>query len=123
MNNQFQNLNFDDFISEFNVLLDKAEQIAGSKEGVFVVSIPDYGVTPFGSASAEEIAVEIDQYNAYISERCSSLNIRFINITEISRDLGDSPDALASDNLHPSGQQYSIWIENILPSVINLLNQ
>ncbi|MEN8789465.1 MAG: SGNH/GDSL hydrolase family protein [Flavobacteriaceae bacterium] len=123
VNNQFQNLAFSVFREEFNQLLDTAIQIANGKERVFVVSIPDYGVTPFGSTNAAQIGTALDQYNAYISERCRNQGITFINVTEISRELGDAPGALASDNLHPSGEQYSEWVDAILPGTLELLSQ
>ncbi|MDA9206777.1 SGNH/GDSL hydrolase family protein, partial [Crocinitomicaceae bacterium] len=84
-------------------------------------SIPDYGVTPFGSNNSETIATEIDAYNGYAKSRCDIFNIPFINITQISRELGDSEGALASDNLHPSSLQYVDWVEEIAPAVKELL--
>ena len=56
-----------------------------------------------------------------MKEQCDEKNIPFINITEISRSLGDSDGALAPDNLHPSGSQYQAWVNKILPEVIKLL--
>jgi lysophospholipase L1-like esterase len=122
VNNQFSNRPFETYTSEFDLLLDQATGLAGS-DRVFVVSIPDYGVTPFGSNNSENIAFELDEYNAYAAAKCQALNIPFINITEISRQLGDSNGALASDNLHPSGTQYSKWVEEMLPIVLNLLEE
>ncbi len=123
VNNQFQNLDFSVFTNQFNQLLDTAIQIAKGKDGVIVVSIPDYGVTPFGRTNAEQIGAELDEYNAHISDRCQAEGITFINITEISRELGDSPGALAADDLHPSGAQYQAWVEAILPRTLELLSK
>lgn len=122
VNNQFNGLDFDIFTTEFNALVQKAIGIAGGTDRVFVVSIPDYGVTPFGNSwgDPEQIASELDMYNNYMSESCSDLGIPFINITEISRTLGDSEGAL-SDGLHPSGSQYSLWVEEILPVVLEMI--
>jgi len=123
VNNQYQNQAFNLFQSEFDELINKSVQIAGDKQRVFVVSIPDYGVTPFGSANSEKIGLELDKYNAYMSDKCEALDIPFINITPISRMLGDTPGSLASDNLHPSGSQYTEWVKEILPVVIKILNK
>jgi lysophospholipase L1-like esterase len=123
VNNQFRNQSFEVFKSEFDALLDMSIGITGEQKKVFVVSIPDYGVTPFGQSNREKIAEEIDEYNNYISMTCNNRNIPYIDITEISRRLGDSPGALASDNLHPSGSQYAEWVDEILPVVITLLNE
>lgn len=122
VNNQFSNRPFETYTTEFNLLLDQAIGLAGS-DRVFVVSIPDYGVTPFGINNSENIAFELDEYNAYAAAKCQALNITFVNITEISRQLGDSNEALASDNLHPSGTQYGKWVEEMLPIVLNLLEE
>jgi len=120
VNNQFWGEPFDIFQSEFDSLLNITIDLVG-KERLFIVSIPDYGVTPFGSNNSENIAEDIDMYNNYIQERCSLEGLAFINITEISRQLGDSEGALASDNLHPSGSQYAKWVEELFPIVLNLI--
>ena len=122
VNNQFQNQPFSIFQTEFDQLLTTSINIAGNKERVFVVSIPDYGVTPFGSGNSQTIGQEIDQYNAYMETKCNSLNILYINITEISRTLGSSNGALTNDNLHPSASQYTEWVNEILPEVLELLD-
>ena len=90
VNNQYQNQPFTTFETEFNILLNKSLEFAGDTKRVFVVSIPDYGVTPFGSSYSEDIRQEIDRYNEYISSQCEEKNIPFINITEISREFGDN---------------------------------
>ncbi|NBC56967.1 MAG: SGNH/GDSL hydrolase family protein [Bacteroidetes bacterium] len=125
VNNQFSNQDFETFVEEFDLLIQKSTQIAGQNNRVFVVSIPDYGVTPFGNSwgNPEQIASEIDMYNNYISQKCSEVGIAFINITDISRSLGDSEGALAPDNLHPSGFQYGLWVEKILPVVLEMISE
>lgn len=120
VNNQFQRKPFSQFQLEFDSLLNIALQLSGSDKRVFVVSIPDYGVTPFGSTNSATIAQELDEYNAYKAQRCEELSIPFIDITGISRELGDHPEALASDRLHPSASQYALWVEKILPDVLAL---
>ena len=121
VNNQYQKLPFSKFEDEFGILWQKAIELAGTKERVFVVSIPDYGVTPFGSGDPEGIGKEIDRYNGHIKEVCEAEGIPFVDITGISRELGAADGALAADRLHPSGGQYTAWTEAILPVVIDLL--
>jgi len=121
VNNQFQGLSFEAFQSEFDSLIQTSIRLAGNKDRVFVVSIPDYGVTPFGSSNSAQIGRELDTYNNYMKLHSEALDIPFIDITEISRDLGGSDAALATDRLHPSGAQYSLWVEEILPVAIGLL--
>lgn len=123
VNNQFQRLAFDLYETEFDSLLNIALELSKDQKYVFVVSIPDYGVTPFGSSNSELIATELDQYNAYAEDRCKELDIPYINITEISREMGNNDGALASDKLHPSGIQYGKWVEVILPVVKDILKE
>lgn len=122
VNNQYQRKPFELFETEFEQLIKTAIDLAGGKENVFVVSIPDYGVTPFGAGNSYSIARELYRYNSYMEVRCTELEIQFIDITTISRRLGDEEGALAPDNLHPSGEQYRQWVEVIHPAVKNLLN-
>jgi lysophospholipase L1-like esterase len=118
VNNQFQNQSYFVFQDEFNELLDISIYLAGDTSAVFVVSIPDYGVTPFGSSNSQNIAEALDNYNAYMKGQCDELQIPFIDITSISRELGDSDGALAPDNLHPSAAQYALWVEKMVPIVL-----
>ena len=123
VNNQFGGQPFEIFNTEFDLLLNKSIELAGGKERVFVLSIPDYGVTPFGTNNSEQIAQDIDMYNDYIRQRCIDQGISFVEVTEISRQLGNSQGSLAPDNLHPSGSQYSKWVEETLPKVIEILSE
>lgn len=122
VNNQFSGIPFEVYTYEFDELLGRIIDAAGSSR-VFIVSIPDYGVTPFGSNNSETIAQELDEYNEYARLKCDTLNIPYINITEISRILGASEGALASDNLHPSGTQYASWVDEMIPTVRGLLGE
>jgi lysophospholipase L1-like esterase len=123
VNNQYLNIPFALYENEFDSLLQTAINIAGDSGNVFVVSIPDYGVTPFGSGESESIAREIDEYNRYAKSRCEDAEITFIDITSISRELGASSGALVGDGLHPSGYQYSLWTDRILPRVLALIKE
>ena len=122
VNNQFSGIPFEVYTYEFDELLGRIIDAAGVSR-VFIVSIPDYGVTPFGSNNSETIAQELDEYNEYARLKCDTLNIPYINITEISRILGASEGALASDNLHPSGTQYALWVDEMIPTVRGLVGE
>ena len=123
VNNQYQRRPFEEFQEEFNELLTIALNLSGKTQSVFVVSIPDYGVTRYGSGNPGGIASDINNYNGFIRIQCEENNVPFVDVTEISRTLADSEGALASDALHPSGYQYSLWVEEILPVVLELLEQ
>jgi len=123
VNDQFQGRPMTTFESEFDKLLDIAFDLAGTDNRVLIVSIPDYGVTPFGAANSEKIAMDLDSYNAYMQARAEARNIPFVDITTISRQMGGGPGALATDDLHPSRLQYNRWVEEgIKPAVLDLIN-
>jgi lysophospholipase L1-like esterase len=65
VNNQYRSRSSEQFRGEFKQLLDIAINYAGgNKNHVFVLSIPDWGVTPFAEGrDRNKIAKEIDEYN------------------------------------------------------------
>ena len=124
VNNQYQGKALSQYKTEFTTLLNRAISYAqGNKDRVIVVSIPDYGYTPFRQRNQEKISAELDEFNAANKEITEAAGIAYINITPISRRGLDEPDLVASDNLHPSGKQYAEWVELILPEAVEVLNR
>lgn len=123
VNNQYQGLNFEQFEQEFEELLSQAITFAGEeKDNVFVVSIPNYGATPFGQIrNPEQIREELAQYNEAARSIAEEYEITFINITPISEKALDNPELTASDDLHPSGKMYQQWVSKMLPSILSKL--
>ena len=122
VNNQYQGQNPAIYKEEFDALLQKAMAFAGGqRHQVFVLSIPDYSVTPFAaSRDTARIRREINQYNAVADSICGVYGIPFYNITPISQEAKTDRTLLASDNLHPSGKQYKQWVEAIRQDVAPL---
>ncbi len=111
VNNQYQKKPVTLYETEFLQLLQQAIAFAGNKKNkVFVISIPDYGATPFGQSNAKQIGKEIDQYNAINKRISDSLSISYINITPLSKQAKTDMDLVAFDGLHPSGKMYSQWV-------------
>lgn len=125
VNNQYQSLEVDLYRTEFRELLEQAIALAGSDtENVFVVSIPNYGVTPFAeSRNPDKIQNEIEMYNDIAWEITSEYNIPFVNVTPISELAVEDSSLLASDNLHPSAKMYAMWVEKMLPKLTQILSQ
>jgi lysophospholipase L1-like esterase len=124
VNNQYRGYDFNRYETEFLELVDLALEFAGNDtSSVFVVSIPDYGVTPFGQAGdPEKIANELDEYNSYAEQICADRGIKYFYITDISREAADDASLIADDNLHPSGKMYKRWVDRIIPWFIEKLN-
>jgi len=116
VNNQYQGRTPESYEPEFRALLATAvKKAGGNKDRVFVVSIPDYGFTPFGQPKQEQISVALDRYNA-INERITrEQGIAYFSITDLSREGLKDPELVAADKLHPSAKQYGQWVDRILP--------
>jgi len=117
VNNQYQGKSLKEFKEHFEILLSDAITFTGNnKEQVFVVSIPDWGVMPFGkNLDKEKIAKEIDDFNQVIYEVCVFKGVHFVDITPISRSAKNRKDFIAKDSLYPSGIQYTAWVQKIIP--------
>jgi lysophospholipase L1-like esterase len=126
VNNQYRGRGVDDYVGEFTHLLQRAISLANARPNrVLVLSIPDWGVTPFARKelrSPRQIASELDAYNAAAREVCSAHGVAFVDITGISRDGGDASVMLAEDGLHPSAQMYAAWTRLALPVAMELLS-
>lgn len=124
VNNQYRGRSVDDYLEEFAALLQRAIALTRQRAArVLVLSIPDWGVTPFARRELRSpcrIAQELDAYNAAASELCSAEGVAFVDITAISR-TGEITDMLAADGLHPSALQYARWAEAALPVARRLL--
>ncbi|GEQ84557.1 lysophospholipase [Patiriisocius marinistellae] len=115
VNNQFQGKPFSLFETEFLSLINSAIKYAnGDASKVIILSIPDYGHTPYGSGKMKEISKEIDIYNNYIKTAAASKNIEYINITDITRKGLLNPELVASDGLHPSKEVYKLVAKKLL---------
>lgn len=109
VNNQYRGYAQDVYREEFSALLNQAIEFAGGRaSNVIVLSIPDWGVTPFAEGrDSAKIAEEIDAFNAINGSLCELAGAHYINITPHSREHGHT--MVASDGLHPSGDLYSYW--------------
>jgi lysophospholipase L1-like esterase len=115
VNNQYRRLDLDEYRKELGQLIETAACFAnGRYDRVMVISIPDWGITPFaGDRDRGTIASEIDEFNRAGREEAMKRNVTFIDITEDCRAFGQDESMLAADGLHPSGKMYAIWVDRI----------
>lgn len=116
VNNQYRGRSVDNYKPEFEELLRKAIHFAGDRANhVVVLSIPDWGVTPFATGGDRvQIAREIDAYNTSNKQIVLQYNVHYIDITPWTREAATDLSLLASDGLHPSGKEYKRWAESIV---------
>lgn len=120
VNNQYRQRDLENYRSEFSALLQTAIQYAGGNRAhVVVISIPDWGVTPFVAQdtkhrTAQQIALEIDAFNTVNREVALQQQVHYIDITPHSRTAAANPALIATDSLHPSGLMYKEWADRLV---------
>jgi lysophospholipase L1-like esterase len=122
VNNQYRGRDAEQYRGEFVGLLQRAIAFAGGNaKKVIVVSIPDWGVTPFAEGrDRAAIATALDRYNAINREEAARAGARYVDITPVSRRA--DPALVAEDKLHPSAKQYTEWVRLILPEARQVLH-
>jgi lysophospholipase L1-like esterase len=121
VNNQYRQESPDMYRKEFTELLQKSLAYAkGNSSSVFVLSIPDYGVTPFAAGSDREaISLGIDEFNAINRQVSESYGVSYINVTEESRKAAGDGSLLARDGLHYAGKEYRIWAALLANAILS----
>lgn len=127
VNDQYRGRAATDYTRDFEALLSRAIDLAGGRsERVFVLSIPDWSVTPYAKTEtpdrdAQTIVDEIKALNAVTARICYQQTIHYIHVTEMSRDARRGELYRAPDGLHYSRKMYSHWVEHLFPRVFSTL--
>lgn len=122
VNNEYRGGTVKSYAPEFEELVERAIKLANNKPShVFVLSIPDYGFTPYGKSGQKAISSRIDEFNKANQSISTRLKVNYIDITPVSRQGLEIKDLVADDGLHPSGLQYGEWVEKLFPSILSLL--
>jgi lysophospholipase L1-like esterase len=124
VNNQYRGRPVEEYRVELAALLRRAIGFAADRPSrVLVLSIPDWGVTPFADGR-DRVAIgkEIDAFNAACRAEAAAAGARFVDITPQTRATGADPNMLAPDGLHPSGRTYAEWAMLALPVAMEALS-
>ncbi|MEO6173491.1 MAG: SGNH/GDSL hydrolase family protein [Arenimonas sp.] len=118
VNNQYRGRSTENYREEFSMLLKRAILYAGKKPAhVFVLSIPDWGITEFGQKSGRDVAQiahELDTYNQINREVSKNAGAHWIDISTVTRESGKQAKFYAEDGLHPSRALYALWVKELL---------
>jgi lysophospholipase L1-like esterase len=116
VNNQFRGRAIEEYRTQFAELLRRAIAFAGGKaDHVIVLSIPDWGATPFAAGRDRlKIGREIDAFNAVNLDEALRAGAHYVDVTPSSRLALSDASLVASDGLHPSGKMYRVWAEAVL---------
>jgi lysophospholipase L1-like esterase len=123
VNDQYRGYEVQDYRKHFIFLLNKTIEYAGGEpDRVTVLSIPDWGVTPFAAGrDREQVARQIDEFNSVNRAESEKAGVHYMDITPISRDAAGDESLTAPDGLHPSGKMYALWAEKVLPRALEIL--
>jgi lysophospholipase L1-like esterase len=120
VNNQYRGRGQDEYREQFAALLQRAIGFAGGNPArVLVLSIPDWGVTPFAARLERDpaaVAADIDAFNAINRAETERPGAHYVDVTPFSREAAHDPSLLADDGLHPSGRMYAEWARLALPA-------
>lgn len=127
VNNQFRGRDVHEYREQFDALLLRAIRLAGNDATrVIVLSIPDWGATPFGQASGRDLAqvsAQIDAFNATAHEATKVHGAAWVDVTPVSREVTHHPELAAHDGLHPSAAMYARWVDLVLPVAATALRE
>jgi lysophospholipase L1-like esterase len=123
VNNQYRGGSIEVYAHEFAALLNQAIAFTGNeRKRVFVLSIPDWGVTPFAEGrDREQISKQVDAFNGVATDITRRQEVHFLNITTGTREAATDKSLLAGDQLHPSGKEYTRWANQLAAGFINQL--
>ncbi|MGY0504907.1 SGNH/GDSL hydrolase family protein [Luteimonas sp. e5] len=126
VNDQYRGRALPEFATGFDALLQRATRLCRhGARGVLVLSIPDWGGTPFAAREGRDpaqVSRQLDDYNAHIDTVCRAHGICLVDVTAASRTFADDADMLVADGLHPSARQYAHWTRIALAPARALLD-
>lgn len=123
VNDQYLTHDTTGYRNRFTFLLEKCIELAkGRKTNVFVLSIPDYSVTPFAAGNdPARIRREIDWFNAINRSVTEAYQVAYLDITLSTREAQNDPSLICGDGLHPSGIEYGKWAARLWPMMLPVL--
>ena len=114
VNNQFNSRPINEFEQDLNKLMDEMKRIKKNSGSIIIISIPDWGYTPFGiSSDMSDISEQINLFNSSLRKFATTNGLKYVDVTEISRRGINEPNLVTNDNLHPSGSMYLEWAKKI----------
>ena len=123
VNDQYRGYGAARYRGDFAELLGRALGFAKLPKRLVVLSIPDWGVTPFAEGrDRAAIGKEIDNFNRIAADLATGAGAAFVDITPLTRLAATDATLLVSDGLHPSGIMYRMWVERVLPVAARALS-
>jgi lysophospholipase L1-like esterase len=122
VNNQYRGLSIARYATEFEELVTRCISFTADKPGsVFVLSVPDWGLSPFANGlNRQNISEEIKEYNSINREISRKHAVSYVDITTGSPETIADTSYFAADGLHPSGKAYKRWAGILSEAILKL---
>jgi lysophospholipase L1-like esterase len=125
VNDWVQGVEEETFRERFSFIVEEILKVLGNKNRLFVVTIPDFGVTPTGLnyVRGRNISEGIASFNKIITEEATKRGLSVVDIFELSKKMGSDASLVAADGLHPSANAYAEWEKIVFPIALQLLKK
>ena len=125
VNDQNKGINTETFRSNLDHVITNSITLAkGCSSRVFVISIPDWSVTPFAAnMNKAQIAAAVQLFNTISQAEAGKFKVNYIDITALSEFMAADPTLVSSDGLHPSAEMYELWVNQFYRKIVNSFNQ
>ena len=118
VNDQNQGVSLGTYDRNFSQILSIAISLVNNDaQKVFVLSIPDWGVSPFAKGQDASIGPQIDQFNDINLSESNRMGVHYLNVTGLTRQNATDLSLYATDGLHPSAIEYAMWMKQLAPIV------
>ncbi|HEY3761558.1 MAG TPA: SGNH/GDSL hydrolase family protein [Verrucomicrobiae bacterium] len=123
VNDWVQGVDAKTFQQRLVVLLDAMQQVLPDTNRLFLVTIPDFSVTPTGAifSHGRDITSGLAQFNDIIKQEAARRGLAVVDIFALSQKMGGDPTLITPDGLHPSAKECRLWQEVIFPVAQKLL--
>jgi lysophospholipase L1-like esterase len=123
VNNQYRGRTSEEYHSQFESLLKKSVRLTGNQfSHVFVLSIPNWGLTPFANKlDQKKITEEINRFNQINRSIADQQHVQYIDVTSDVEGIAENSDLIIADGLHPSAKEYRRWAELIVEKLKKLI--
>jgi lysophospholipase L1-like esterase len=124
VNNQYRGLSANIYDYEFEQLLSRCLSLTEGSERVVVLSVPNWGLTPFANGLDKvRISREIAGFNELNRGISEKYKVIYIDITSGSPETTDDLTFLTGDGLHPSGKAYRRWASMLAEDVKKVIKK
>jgi acyl-CoA thioesterase I len=121
-NDVLQGIGEDAYRRNVDHILDDLERRVGGAR-IFGLTSPDYTVTPAGAEYGVRAirSRQLRERNQLFTAIFAARGLPVVDIHDLSLLAATNRSLVAFDGLHPSGSQYALWVDRLLPVVRGII--